>query len=510
MGGGGSAQVGGGRGPPRRVRRVEQAQVREDLAHHGRVRHRGDEPQPAATARAGEDIEIEHAAHQGGPRPRARGAGGAGAGLAFARMDVRGRAAVADAVRAPASMRGENAVIQNQVDRGARDDGRELLHELDRLEEQMRGAIAPDRLQRDADAPVGPELDAVLGERGTEEVAAELLEAGTIVGGDPDVGVEIEAVDLGLTRAAGGDVTEVRLVAEAPDAAAGAGAEGDAALDGGAGEAGQDGRGVGERVRRGRVVGGLELAAGEQASPLRRTTHSRQADLGVPVQPGRAGNELRPAALVEHRLLRTDLDVVVLPGRRECVRLHVPDGENGIERVAGMAGLLHAGDAPAKCSVRRMRVVGRRKPPQGKKPRAKRRRYVRAFVLPLRRVGYPVPTPAIEGRHFELLSYVLLGAFIQHAGAGFKSALALITSALPGDVPYLSLVRGAVKHERAQTIVRPARAMRLPEIATSHFAVRYIDLNSERPTTRLTAFTAEDGDAAVGAVALREVRPIAR
>jgi predicted dehydrogenase len=62
MGGGGSAQVGGGRGRPRRVRRVEQAQVREDLAHHGRVLHRGDEPQPAATARAGEDIEIEHGA----------------------------------------------------------------------------------------------------------------------------------------------------------------------------------------------------------------------------------------------------------------------------------------------------------------------------------------------------------------------------------------------------------------------------------------------------------------
>jgi len=61
MGGGGSAQVGGGRGRPRRVRRVEQAQGREDRAHHGRVLHRGDEPPPAATARAGEDIEIEHA-----------------------------------------------------------------------------------------------------------------------------------------------------------------------------------------------------------------------------------------------------------------------------------------------------------------------------------------------------------------------------------------------------------------------------------------------------------------
>src|SRR3990172_2068321 len=72
------------------------------------------------------------------------GAGGAGAGLALGRMEVRGRAAVADDVRARARMRGENAVIHDEVDRGAGGDGRELLQELDRLEEQMRGAIAPD------------------------------------------------------------------------------------------------------------------------------------------------------------------------------------------------------------------------------------------------------------------------------------------------------------------------------------------------------------------------------
>jgi hypothetical protein len=76
--------------------------------------------------------------------------------------------------------------------------------------------------------------------------------------------VKYEAVELGLTRAAGGDVTEVRLVAEAADAGAGAGTEGDTALDGGADEAGPDRRGLGKRVGRCRVVGGLEVAAGEQ------------------------------------------------------------------------------------------------------------------------------------------------------------------------------------------------------------------------------------------------------
>jgi hypothetical protein len=63
----------------------------------------------------------------------------------------------------------EDAVIENQVDRRARSDRGELLQQFDGLEEAMRGAIAPDRLQLDEDAPVWPELDAV-GERGAEEV----------------------------------------------------------------------------------------------------------------------------------------------------------------------------------------------------------------------------------------------------------------------------------------------------------------------------------------------------
>jgi hypothetical protein len=44
--------------------------------------------------------------------------------------------------------------------------------------------------------------------------------------------VEIEAIELGLAGAARGGMAEIRLVAEAADAGAGAGAESDAALDG--------------------------------------------------------------------------------------------------------------------------------------------------------------------------------------------------------------------------------------------------------------------------------------
>jgi len=61
---------------------------------------------------------------------------------------------------------------------------------------------------------------------------------------------------------------QIRLVAEAVDASASAGAEGDVALDGGAGEAGQNRGSLRELVGRGVVVFRLELAADEQPPDL--------------------------------------------------------------------------------------------------------------------------------------------------------------------------------------------------------------------------------------------------
>ena len=45
---------------------------------------------------------------------------------------------------------------------------------------EVRRAITPGGFELDEDAPVGVEADAVLGERGTEEIAAKLLQAGAI------------------------------------------------------------------------------------------------------------------------------------------------------------------------------------------------------------------------------------------------------------------------------------------------------------------------------------------
>jgi hypothetical protein len=63
--------------------------------------------------------------------------------------------------------------------------------------------------------------------------ATELLQAGALVRGHRDGGVEVEPIELGVARTACSDVPERWLVAEAADAGAVARAEGDAALDGG-------------------------------------------------------------------------------------------------------------------------------------------------------------------------------------------------------------------------------------------------------------------------------------
>ena len=59
----------------------------------------------------------------------------------------------------------------------------------------MRGAIAPDLLRATRMRPSGRRWTRSMGERWAEQLAAELSKAGTVVGGDPDVGVEVEAIE---------------------------------------------------------------------------------------------------------------------------------------------------------------------------------------------------------------------------------------------------------------------------------------------------------------------------
>src|SRR5262245_12410537 len=81
----------------------------------------------------------------------------------------------------------------------------------------------PLTLEFDEDASIGADAEAVLGERGAEEIATELLEAGAIVGRDPHIGVEIEAVELGLTRPR--EVTRPRPARTGETSASGSGGD---------------------------------------------------------------------------------------------------------------------------------------------------------------------------------------------------------------------------------------------------------------------------------------------
>ncbi len=221
--GSGTARRGpGGRGIGTRGREPE---VGEDPADHSGVLDRGDQAHAAATARAGEHIDVEGAAHQGGPRPGARfpgrlalelgDPGRGGVSHEFSQREP--WPLIGDGAAAPAGVRGEDPVVEDEVDAGARSQGGELFEELQGFEEQVARAVGPLALQLQQDAAVGRELEAVLGDRGSEQIAAELLEAGAVFCRHGQAHVEIEALEVGAAGPGRGDPGDIRLAPELHD-----------------------------------------------------------------------------------------------------------------------------------------------------------------------------------------------------------------------------------------------------------------------------------------------------
>ncbi len=153
--------------------------------------------------------------------------------------------------------------------------GRQLLQQFERLEEQMRRAVAPGLPQLDQDAPVGAASEPLLGQRRPQHVAAEPLESGPVAAGHPHIGMEVEAVQLDLAGAARGGDGAARVLAQPAHAPARAGSERDSPEHRGAGHAGQGGRFLGERIRRSGLAGmGIESAARQE--PTQAATHRGQ------------------------------------------------------------------------------------------------------------------------------------------------------------------------------------------------------------------------------------------
>ena len=87
----------------------------------------------------------------------------------------------------------EDAVVKHEIDPRARRQSRQLLEELQRLEQEMTRAVRPRGLEREQNAAVAQESEAVLRDRRAQQIPAELLEARAVPGGHGDVGMEVEA-----------------------------------------------------------------------------------------------------------------------------------------------------------------------------------------------------------------------------------------------------------------------------------------------------------------------------
>jgi hypothetical protein len=82
------------------------------------------------------------------------------------------RSLIGDDAAAPAGMGGEDPVGEHEIDAGARGQGCELFQQLEGLQEEMGCAVRPLALERQQNAPVAGETEAILGDGRPQQVAA--------------------------------------------------------------------------------------------------------------------------------------------------------------------------------------------------------------------------------------------------------------------------------------------------------------------------------------------------
>ena len=97
----------------------------------------------------------------------------------------------------------------------ARDERREFFQEFHRREEERLRAVAPRARERAADLSVGEDLETLLAQGRAQEILAQLLDPDAIVRAHGAVGVEVEALEVGVAWAARGNPRGVGIAAEA-------------------------------------------------------------------------------------------------------------------------------------------------------------------------------------------------------------------------------------------------------------------------------------------------------
>jgi hypothetical protein len=197
-----------------------------------------------------------------------------------------------------------------------------------RRKDQVAGAVVPWAGERAEDPAIRKSRQTLLGERGTEQVAAEPLESGSIVGADGAIGVEVEAFEMGVAPADRKDPRRIWGGADAQHGGAGALAECRPAVDGGGTDVGEHGGRDGERIgfHVSRGVSGEHAPSSKQSQDAR--ANRREEARHLPIGRRWRGMEARGAVRCgrEHALQdeRVEVDVQLDAAPETLDRRHRP------------------------------------------------------------------------------------------------------------------------------------------------------------------------------------------
>lgn len=104
----------------------------------------------------------------------------------------------------------KDAGVQHQIDARFGDLRGEPLHQLNRLQQQVRGAIAKARLEAEQVAAVGAFLESIVGERWSCAIAHELLDTISLLCAEGHAAVQVESVQVRAQHAAARDTLHGR------------------------------------------------------------------------------------------------------------------------------------------------------------------------------------------------------------------------------------------------------------------------------------------------------------
>ena len=202
----------------------------EDSADGAAEQDGGHEAEARTAVGAFEHVDVEPAPHELGPGAIVRGDNlPRGRGRRWALKP--GPPEVHD-LATPLGIGREHAVINDEVDVGARDECGEFFEELQRLKSNVARPIPPWRLEPHEHVSIGPKGQTVFGDRRPQQIPAEPLELPAVLGTDGGVGMKVEAAKPRLSTTLRRRRLDRYRIAEAKDACPGAGSHGDALTDG--------------------------------------------------------------------------------------------------------------------------------------------------------------------------------------------------------------------------------------------------------------------------------------